>query len=385
MLTKQKKMSQTSNEQHFDSLVRHQTYLMRFARGLSNRMMGIIRDSNERMEDIARSRLAGITSAETPAEWARVRKVMEQMIRIRSQAWAEAKELARKELRDLARAEPRFIKGRMESVLPVVVDVKLPSASDVDRLLARPIQGRSQGQHLDQLRVSDLSSLRANVTGATTEGFPLLGSIRSGFARTANSVQTVTRTLTTATSSAARTAVYEANDEIQQEEFIAVLDSRTTLICASNDGKIFVKSRGPKPPLHFGCRSIRVGVLAQDMLKDYPLKPQTERELVTEYARENNLGTIARRDDLPYGWKGSFDRWAPQRVAGLIGPPAERVSYNDWLRRQSDSFVVDTLGATRAALFKKGNLNLSRFVDSTGSALNLEELERRMPDLFNNL
>lgn len=375
----------TANEELFDSAVRHQTYLLRFARGLRDRMMKIINRSNDQINDIARSRLSGIRSVETEAQWATVQSAMRRIERIRREAWNEAKALAVVELRQLARSEPENVIARIQAVLPVVTDLKTPAAATVDRALARPVQGRSQRQWLDSLRVADLGYIRSSVTAATTEGAPLMTGLKTSYRRTSNNVTSVARTLTTNTSSVARTETFRENDVLEQEEFISVLDSRTTFECAANDGKIFAVGFGPKPPLHFGCRSIRVSVLPKDMLKDFPLKPETERELVSEYAKENGLGDITSRADLPYGTKGDFDRWAPQRVAGLIGDPAPRVSYTEWLRRQSAEFQRDTLGPTRAALFRKGELSLDRFIDGTGSALSLDELQSRMPNLFNDI
>jgi hypothetical protein len=209
--------------------------------------------------------------------------------------------------------------------------------------------------------------------------------MQGAFRTTANQVDAVSRTLTTSVSSRARQETHAKNDIIKQEEFIAVLDSNTTLECASNDGLIFAKGRGPIPILHFGCRSIRIGVLASAMLQDMPLTPRTEKELIQDYARENNLGNITTRAELPHGYKGDFDRWAPQRVSGMIGPPAPSVSYDSWLRTQSRDFQVDTLGPTRAALFRNNDIKLNSFVNRSGDALTLEELRKRSPEIFNNI
>ncbi|MCC6425634.1 MAG: hypothetical protein IT435_02315 [Phycisphaerales bacterium] len=57
-------------------------------------------------------------------------------------------------------------------------------------------------------------------------------------------------------------------DQIPRDLYIAVLDSRTTVICRSNHGKVFPVGRGPYPPLHWFCRSIRVGLPAEGDLPD---------------------------------------------------------------------------------------------------------------------
>jgi len=348
-------------------------------------MMKILNESSEKINDIARANLLGVSAIESEAQWRKVQRALKRIEEVRRQAWNEAKLLAVNELRQLARSEPDFVIQRIKAALPVVADFSKPSAAAVDRALARPVQGRTQRQWLDSLRVTDMTAIRSSVIAATTEGAPLMTGLKTSYLKTGRNVESVARTLTTHTSTTARTETLKENDVLEQEEYIAVLDSRTTFVCASNDGKIYAVGFGPTPPLHFGCRSIRVSVLPKDMLKDLPLTPSTEKELVQDFAREKGFTGVNSRSDLPYGYKGEFDRWAPQRVSGMIGGPSERISYTDWLRRQSAEYQRDALGPTRAALFRKGDLNLDKFIDGTGSALTLDELQKRMPDLFENI
>lgn len=69
------------------------------------------------------------------------------------------------------------------------------------------------------------------------------------------------RTIVTHTSVAGKAASVKANKKLLEEElFIAVLDSGTTEICRPLDGERFPVGEGPQPPLHYGCRSSRVAV-----------------------------------------------------------------------------------------------------------------------------
>lgn len=47
------------------------------------------------------------------------------------------------------------------------------------------------------------------------------------------------------------------------EQFVAILDNRTTKLCRSLDGKRYKLGEGPIPPLHMNCRSNRVIVLPE--------------------------------------------------------------------------------------------------------------------------
>lgn len=146
--------------------------------------------------------------------------------------------------------------------------------------------------------------------------------------------------------------------------------------CKALDGKTFKIGEGPQPPLHIGCRSVRVMYLSQN-IGVRPSKPVTERLLLKEYTEINNLDKISSRDELPRGTKGKYDEWSRKRVRELVGQVPANTTYNEWLKNQSQDFQVDTLGAARAALFRKGGLSLDRFVDADGTTLTLKEIAQR--------
>ena len=63
-------------------------------------------------------------------------------------------------------------------------------------------------------------------------------------------------------------------DEIEAFQYSAIMDGRTTDLCASLDGKIFTKGDSGKfnPPNHFNCRSLLVPILTGETfaLSDMP-------------------------------------------------------------------------------------------------------------------
>ena len=56
--------------------------------------------------------------------------------------------------------------------------------------------------------------------------------------------------------------------------------------------------------------------------------------------------------------------------------------YQSWLTRQPKAFQVEVLGKERAELFRKGDLKLTNFVDSSGNTINLERLRELEPLAF---
>lgn len=168
-----------------------------------------------------------------------------------------------------------------------------------------------------------------------------------------NQIETLVRTSTNHLATQARNETIKENQDIcDGYEWVATLDSRTSLICASRDGIIYPISdnpeRSPKPPAHYGCRSTIVPVV----------KPEFDL-LSDEDESRPFVG--------PDGRKGTVDG---------------KLTYEQWLRRQPESFQIDVLGRSRFELFRNQRLPLSRFVDQSGRELSLTEL-RQLDEQFN--
>jgi len=156
--------------------------------------------------------------------------------------------------------------------------------------------------------------------------------------RTRAQAEAVVRTAANTTGSVARAEVYRQNaDVLKGEEFSAVLDGRTTITCASLDGKIYQVGEGPQPPMHYNCRSVRVPVVDD------------------RFAALREGATRASKD----------------------GPVSSQTTYNSWLKKQPDSFQSEVLGPERAQLFRSGGLSLDKFTDDAGKVYTLDELRAR--------
>jgi len=160
---------------------------------------------------------------------------------------------------------------------------------------------------------------------------------------------TLARTITNHVSINARNMVIRQNGGvIQGYKWISVLDSHTSLICASRDGTIYEdKDENPKPPAHFNCRS----TIAFIVDGKYDLGPDK---------------TSKRPADGPRGGKTVRDI----------------TNYERWLRRQPVAFQEEVLGKAKAKLFRRGNLSIGRFVDDSGKVLSLQELRESEPLAF---
>ena len=282
-------------------------------------------------------------------------------------AWNEIGSLTRSELRELASMESAYASRLAARELPVFVDLSLPDSVTLSRIVtARPFDGRPLGQWLSQWSANDRRRAMGEIrTGMLFQETPVQISRRIFGTRAlsgADGVREITRrgalslaqTAVASISNAARGQVWLANkDIIMQEQYRATLDSRTSAICRSLDGKVYDVGEGPKPPLHINCRSTRVPIFDGAALGTRPAVTATEREL-------RGLTGAARR----------------QRVMELVGSVPAHTTYQQWLTRQSTSFQNEVLGVQRARLFR-GGATLDSFVDSSGRQYTLEQLRQR--------
>lgn len=163
--------------------------------------------------------------------------------------------------------------------------------------------------------------------------------------RTKAQCEAVIRTLTNHIATTARSATFKQYEELfVGEKFRATLDSRTTIQCGVRDGGIWTFEGKPvnaiakanayrRPALHYNCRSILVP----------ELKP--EYDLNIDSTRSSEFGQVS-----------------------------DKLTYSDWLKKQSPAFQDDVLGKARGKLFRDGTLTLDKFVDKKGAVLTLEEL-----------
>lgn len=127
--------------------------------------------------------------------------------------------------------------------------------------------------------------------------------------------------------------------------WVSVLDSITSQICRSLDGRLFAFGKGPLPPAHPNCRSTIVA------------------DIPDRFSR-------SKRDNRP----------------SASGPVPAGMTYYEWLKKQPEPFQNDALGVTRAELFRKGGLSAAAFarlnLGRTFEPLTLEEMRRLAPRAF---
>ncbi len=379
-----------ANEAFFDAMVRHQIGLLRVSGRVRNRVLKILDDTEA---DIARQIRDRLSKGRSVSRQEALVKVIRS---IRNDAWDQAIAVWREELLAVARSEPDFVANALRTVSPVALDLAIPSAALLNSIVtARPFEGQVLREWTRSIRRSDINRIEQQIRIGVTQGEPagtiarrVVGTARqrgrNGVTEiTRRNAEAITRTAVNSITNHAKREFYSLNSDIFEEElYVATLDSRTTPICQSLDGKRYPVGEGPIPPLHFNCRSLRVALIDGQAIGNRPMRQFTQRQLLREYTSSNSLKSATRRADLPRGHKGRFDEFSRTRVRELTGRVDAKVTYGQWLTRQSREFQDDVLGRTRGRLFRRGELSLDKFVNRRGDQISLEELASREASAF---
>ena len=172
-------------------------------------------------------------------------------------------------------------------------------------------------------------------------------------------IRTVVRTSINQVSNAASQQVYKANEDITEKyKYVSTLDSRTTALCASLDGKEFEYGKGPEPPQHFNCRSTTVAVIDYDALK----KRGFDFDVPKEGRRAAAGGMVPANE--------TYGKWLyGQRKAGTKFTPGVR--------------QIEALGKEKAKYFNRlankygADDAIKKFVREDGSEVSLFQLKKR--------
>lgn len=387
----------TANQELYDALVRHQTYLLRFGSNVRNKILSVLDATEPTMAFLIRERLTGAGGLATAADFARMQKLIDRIKVTRGEAWAQIYRDWTEEMQTLATAEASSFAAILKTTAPVEIAVTIPEGRLLRSIAtSRPFEGallKDWAQTMERADIRRISSAIQSgmVAGEGSAaiarrvvGTKAFGGMDGMTSASRREVQAITRTAVMHVSNEARREFLKENSDLFTEEtFVATLDSRTTPQCKAYDGEKFESGKGPQPPLHINCRSLRIMAFEDGYIGDRPAKPVTEKQLLREYAEKNNLERVPKnRAALPRGTKGDFDDFKRKRVRELTGPIPSKTSYQSWLESQTKDFQDDTLGITRSKLFRDGDLPLTKFIDEKGTELTLPQLAQKERQAF---
>lgn len=160
----------------------------------------------------------------------------------------------------------------MNQQLPLQVQMNVPAPNLIDAVInEKPFQGELMGDWFGKLKSPIQDGIYRDFRSGFIQGKTIpemaklvregnIGAFAVGGTKKAiRDSKAVVRTGATAVTNRAREVTYTENsDIIKGVRYVATLDDRTTVVCASLHGKIFPISDGPRPPMHWQCRSTTV-------------------------------------------------------------------------------------------------------------------------------
>lgn len=347
-------------------LLRHQVFIHRLASGevakFSPFLVQIERSLRDRLSgdeltDLSRARLERLLAAVHALLGGLFDNFSKELV-------GDLQKYAQYEAEFSSRALDRGTIAAFEAVVPSPTQIR---ASVLSSPLA--VKGPGRGKLLEPFLEDFTRKQIDGLTGAIRRGAfegktnaQLVREIRGTAARgyedgllkvSARAADAVVRTAVQHVATVARLETFKTNsDIIESEEWLATLDKRTCPSCRSLDKRRFPIGKGPRPPLHIGCRCTMLPVLAEKY-----------RKLMQGATRASK------------GQEGG------QQVSADL-------SYYDWLKQQPAEFQDEVLGPMRAKLFRDGGISVSRFaelnLDKNFMPLTLDQMRALDPIAFSN-
>lgn len=169
--------------------------------------------------------------------------------------------------------------------------------------------------------------------------------------------------------------------------YTAIIDGRTTIICASRDGRLFKRGDRPLLPAHVNCRSTYVAIADPNVIlgdRSTVTDTRTRKKIRRGWEQDakRKAGTKWKTYDATKRKalvKAERQKW----IDANIGTVPAKTNFSQWLKGQSAEFQNNYLGKSRSALFRRGKLPLEKFLDKqTGKPINLTALRKAEPSAF---
>lgn len=348
-------------KQLFNFGVQRKLDIQRYGSKVSQDIIALLNDSEKEI-------MAKIVKRGEDGTWtaARLKRMFVELGQLNYDAHVEAGKATAQEMYGFADQEAQSTADVLQTQVPVSFKTNRPSESQLVALVDKsPITvGVGKKLLLEEIFMGLAKDKEEAIRGAVRLGVAqgestadivrrLVGTRANRYTdgileRNRRGVTAMVRTITNHVSNDAVQRTYQANtDIIKGWTFLATLDARTTIICASLSGSQWPVGQGPIPPRHVNCRSFAIPTI------------KSFRELGVPI------------DEMPVSTRSSKD-----------GQVRADISFDQWLKDQPVKVQRDILGATRQQLFASGKLPVNKLADNQGQVYSLTQLEHRNQALF---
>lgn len=383
-----------------DEYIRHQFYLVGLSYGQANSFLKVLDETHAPATAVLLAGLPQVLNARSLSKLQRKRidVLSRRIAKLRTRAVKDYRKNFERALAELVGRETAYNTRQFNS-LPGEDEAEDPKTSLIAPVIigAGIYDGRTTGEWFAQFAAGDAGRIKQQISAGVVSGMSesdivksVFGSKNMGYKNgivntTRNAARTLVRTVWNGVANEARKAFSRVNeDAIAYELYTAVLDGRTTLLCASLDGNKYEVGSGPYPPLHRNCRSMRypVPVVLQNanILSDRMAvrDTRTPKELRKDFradakrrvggSRWSQMNEAARRVEI--------GREKQSWVRRNVGTAPATETWATWFKRQPADFKRDYLGPTRYKAYKAGK-SLGSFVAPSGRPWTIAQLEQR--------
>lgn len=347
------------NDTILDASILHETRLEKLKNNIVNRSISILKQADTALFAELTKQLEIL-----PKESFTVQRLEALLVSVRdlnAQAYSELSNKLNSDLKEFTEYELDYQYQLFRDTIPVQVSLSTVSAEQVyTAAFARPFQGvllkeALDGVELDKavrirnaVRIGYVNNQTISQIVTTIRGTRALNYKDGLLEQNRSNVESIVRTAVSHFSAFSRKRFMEANRSVLKgEQYLSVLDTRTTPRCQSLSGKVYPVGEGIYPPQHWNCRSVRVAV--------------------TKSWRELGFDV----DEIPLSTQASMDGQVPSNW-----------DFNDWLKRQSLERQEEVLGVTRAKLYRAGDLPVKGYINNKGEYYTLKQLKQKDAELF---
>lgn len=346
-----------ANDAIQDRVIRHMVYLERYKASEVKRIIKVLDTTiipdletqiQKRVEAISASPFKG-----SKAKLAQLEGLKKALERLSDKMSATLKKELSRDLDELALQEAQWQIDSIEDALTTELNMSMPAPALISGLADKfPFAGYTLDDWFKSLSKSQQGNLTKAIQQSIIEGETVSqtmqrvrGTRATGYtdgvlSTTRRQAEAIVRSSVNHVTNQARFKMFSLNKDLFSGlKWTATLDGRTTLICATLDGKVFPVDKGQRPPAHVNCRSTMTPILKS--AKELGLKniPETTR-------------------------------------ASMNGQVPGNITYQEWLKKQPRAFQESVLGKTKAKLFNEGNLKLEKFSSAKLKPLTLEQLKK---------
>lgn len=260
---------------------------------------------------------------------------------------------ALKELKQLAKVDAKFQASTLNKAFGKVYRARVYTGLKVNDLIIN--SAGTYSQQITSISLAQQRRIKSIVKQGMVDNLAV-NKIADNIGRTVDlpqaQLRTLSRTAITETSTTVNKATYKLNEDVLDGyEYVATLDSRTSLICANLDGRVFRLNdpKGIRPPQHFNCRSTTVPIV------------KSHEDLINT---DSNRISKRRLKRMTRGKRASFNGQVPAETR-----------FEDFFTKQDNDFKLAVLGnQKRVDIFNTGKLKFKQFSTKDGKLVSIDRL-----------